>query len=487
MVRWGWEPSLCTAASSQLWLFFVLFLHVLRSCCAQNYTLMDYLDPENMPSWCKDCATPTYLQDLRRSTAANPYASANWMMLAIWSMASGDVELAYFSIEVARRVSSLLGQDMEEQANDNMRRLEEAYPVAVTYRMTRSATLWQPESTVVQEGLTRLFLPVATSLDGKPRLTPQQLSLFTEALAETQDHIPKPIELIPRKMLGLPGLKRAAMLRRCWRTGYFNESIESIASRQFEAYFPSSMYKRLTYVGNYKVGSISQRDFLQRDAAGQAPFVLGRRAFPGHTWFTFARDPLSRIVSVFFEAHGWLCNVCQDDVEQPEGQERPTTYEIFNPGPGAGKLFCRYGMNPWMADLGNKAHRAAVMERFEAMIACIEDGSWEFFMVNPQVERLLLWPEQGGSVDFIGLVSHMSRDWADLSAIQKAAYNIDLDPVGLPPRVHVTKQSLYSLVNVTSMPAQLAKRICYFYRRDYCCMDLPIPRICRGVVDCKGV
>jgi len=429
-------------------------------------TLMDYLDVDNMPTWCRGCEKPNYLRDLRIAIADNLYSPTNWMMLGVWSVAAHEVNLGYLSTEVARRLSLLVGVKLSGVANWAIGTMQGNHPHTKVWDEIYSPYLWEPESSMVLDSLSELFLPLLVEKNGQKRLAKKQLGYFIEALSTSQHHISRPADTVSQAMLEMSGFRRAARLEKCWASGDL-DPLEAIAARRDREYARVSVRKGVAYVFNPKVASSALRQHLSRDPGGMAPSILGRSAFPRLTWFSFVRDPLKRMVAGFFEIHNG-----------ENGHDLCEDYDHSDPA----RSFCGVGMSPFEADVDSEAHRAAVLRRFDAVLAAIEDGVLLDEHMALQTDRLVLLPERGGTIDFIGDFSTMRADWRDLGRIQRAVLNISLGP--LPPRCRVTESSLYKILNISSLPSTLLRRVCQIYRKDYCCLDLPIPLKCRRTLTC---
>lgn len=192
------------------------------------------------------------------------------------------------------------------------------------------------------------------------------------------------------------------------------------------------------------------------------------------TWFSFVRDPLERLVAAFFEIQrdAFGRDACADAVDPPS---------IDIDGPGRGQGFCAAGVNPHtVLRLGGAFDRADVLARFEAMVTALEIGEFRNLHTEPQAPRLLL--TEAGSVDFIGHFGNFEEGWRELGEMQAVMFGVSWPQ--LPMKQRPTHSTLLNLLNVSSLPRGVTRRICRLYREDYCCLGLRIPLRC-GWLKCE--
>mmetsp|Transcript_34155 Transcript_34155/g.72659 ORF Transcript_34155/g.72659 Transcript_34155/m.72659 type:complete len:613 (+) Transcript_34155:193-2031(+) len=437
----------------------------------------DLADGNNMPSWCRGCDSTDYLQELQVSVISNLFSTSNWMMLGVWAGVAGDLAFAFACFGAVRRLDVLLGYPPNPRVDSNINDLRVNFPDAEYLTEDIEKGLFRHQSHLFLDITATTLLPRLLDGKGNPRLSRRQLSYFAEALATSQDMIPSPAHAAPPTLAhDLKGLQRAGLLRECWARGVF-PPLEEVEARRTEVLSIASLPMAAVYVFNGKVASSALRRTFSGNPGGIAPPQMGRSAYPRLTWFSFVRDPLERLVSGFFEVHryGHERDACQDAPVDPGAQTGDPD------GPGAGRGFCRFGINPLRAAANNEAHRREVLNRFEAMVSDLEAGRFRNQHVESQSARLLLRPDKGGTVDFIGDFGDMEADWEDLTILQESLFGAEFPP--MPARRHVTSQNWYAVFNISVLPWKLVKRVCNLYRNDYCCLGLPFPRRC-GVMTC---
>jgi len=447
-------------------------------------SVVDYFGGlDKIPEWCRGCGHPQYLEELRKQMVKTIYSPMRWMMQGFVAMTAGDVDNAFISLAVGRRVGELAETHWAAQADDFLDMLHGHHPQSQHLHESQHRLVWEPYSTLVLDTLTDWLVPLITE-KGERLLTKDYLRVFIESLASTHDHILRPLQLVPRSMLALPGFRKAAKLRSCWNSGIFGVPIERIDARRYHHAPSTSIPLRLSYVRNHKAASSTIMKFLTGHVGGPTPYKLGRSAFPGHTWFTFVRDPVKKLVSAFFEVHRPGINLCQDalaDRNASSGVRVKKDLSARHLGSGRHE-FCHVGMNPWNVRVDNKASQQAVMKRFVSMLSALEDRSFSDHHTDSQSERLLMFPDRDGTIDFIGDFARLDDDWADLAAVQQAAFGISLG--ALSNRLHVTKPSMRKVWSSSVLPVALLERICMLYRNDYCCLDLPLPTECQQLIAC---
>jgi len=241
------------------------------------------------------------------------------------------------------------------------------------------------------------------------------------------------------------GLQRAASLNQCGAAKQWQPAAQraAAASENFKA----------VYALNGKAASTMIRSVMEDGTSNREVEHL--------TWFSFVRDPVLRAVSGFFEIHilNNVRDVCMENAEHH--QNNPATIV---------PLFCKVGINPYMASLGDKA---PVLARFEAMVTALENRTFEDCHMDPQhghvyaVHRL----------NFIGRVESLQADWDELGKLQADKFGVSW--AALPNlTVRSTPSSVYDVFSIKSIPDGLVKRLCNFYIDDYCCNQLPFPSQC---------
>lgn len=211
----------------------------------------------------------------------------------------------------------------------------------------------------------------------------------------------------------------------------------------FDIYPLVSTEKNAVYFLESKTASSTFRETLQPPNPHSWPKwpVENNTNF---TRFTFVRDPVSRFISSFFEAH----RKCSKGVEK----------NLMNEDPA------------------NETSRARVMGWFEEYVLKLErreHGCWGTHGHTPQRWRLpkpKVYP-----MDFIGDLSVTDADWKDLVAYQEQKFNVNLGGLHTVRRSARTKTLL---LNASLVPGKLVKKLCRIFREDYCCFKLPIPSAC---------
>lgn len=197
-----------------------------------------------------------------------------------------------------------------------------------------------------------------------------------------------------------------------------------------------------------------------REALGS--FRLGNWSGPTQedremTWFTFVRDPLERAVSGFFEQ------------QSHAGRERPCKPH---------ELYCQVGLNPLDvsdADAGNATMRARVLERFEVWVDMLEREKCANPHFAGQAAFLrLVTAKASRGVDFVGSIASLESDWQELGQLQRRFGVKWPELPTVPRRLHKSR----GVLNHTTVPAELAQRLCTLYKEDYCCFQLPVPGNC---------
>jgi len=242
------------------------------------------------------------------------------------------------------------------------------------------------------------------------------------------------------------GIQRAASLNQCGAAKHWQPAAQRVAdaSQNFKA----------VYALNGKAAS-SLISSVMKDGTSD-------REVEHLTWFSFVRDPVLRAVSGFFEIH--IPSIAVRDVCMENAEHHQNNPAQILP------LFCKVGMNPYMANLGDEA---PVLARFEAMVTALENRTFRDAHMDPQHSHVYAVHR----LDFIGRVENLQADWDELGKLQADKFGVSWP--ALPNlTVRSTPSSVYDVFSIKSIPDGLVKRLCNFYIDDYCCHQLPFPSQC---------
>eukprot|EP00931_Biecheleriopsis_adriatica_P020974 TRINITY_DN13858_c0_g1_i5.p1 TRINITY_DN13858_c0_g1~~TRINITY_DN13858_c0_g1_i5.p1 ORF type:complete len:293 (-),score=32.63 TRINITY_DN13858_c0_g1_i5:166-996(-) len=165
--------------------------------------------------------------------------------------------------------------------------------------------------------------------------------------------------------------------------------------------------------------------------------------------FTMVRDPLERLVSVFWE-EGYGCAGLKS-------RDFKSYYHAENPH-----------------------HRKEVFDSFKKFVGLLENG--KCWGPHTTMQRSRLPNPKILPMDFVGLVSNLRDDWKTIAQHQGSKFHA-MEWPSLAKSDRETDPKLRHLFNVTHIRPQLAQRVCNAYREDYCCFELPVPHPCK--VDCS--
>jgi len=206
---------------------------------------------------------------------------------------------------------------------------------------------------------------------------------------------------------------------RSWRTC----NMTYMTTRKAPIFIASDALK-LIYVLMSKSGSSTVRELLRSNKAVKKPNW-------NYTMFTVVRDPLERSVSGFYETK----DVNRFKLSTKEALE---AFDTATKGLVRGQ--------------GGHAHG----------------------------QRSVPLPAEH-PYDFVCTIATFATDWAQLGELQKRRFGI-VDWSQVVPDARNHKKKYGSVLNVSTLSANLSQRICDVYRDDYCCFRLPLPTACR--VDC---